>query len=109
MRWQDSSTNDHEKRYTTKHRPNDSKLVLRRAAEVTGQTCSMSPDIQALWVEARSGRLGRPFMVGPKVPPQRVAALRNFFMTMVRDPKFLAEAKSLKSTSTRCQAKICRP
>ena len=69
----------------------------------------MSPDIQALWVEARSGRLGRPFMVGPKVPPQRVAALRNFFMTMVRDPKFLAEAKSLKSTSTRCQAKICRP
>jgi len=56
----------------------------------------MSPDIQALWVEARSGRLGRPFMAGPKVPPQRVAALRNSFMTMVRDPKFLAEAKKFK-------------
>ena len=33
MRWQDSSTNDHAKRYTTKHRPNDSKLVLRRPVE----------------------------------------------------------------------------
>ena len=56
----------------------------------------MRPDIQSLWMEARSGRLGRPFMVGPKVPPQRVAALRKSFMTMVRDPKFLAEAKKFK-------------
>ena len=56
----------------------------------------MRPYIQALWMEARSGRLGRLFLVGPRVPPQCVAALRNSFMTMVRDPKFLAEAKKFK-------------
>jgi len=67
MRWHDSSTNDHEKRSTTKHRPNDSTFVLRPPVECADHTCSMSPYIQALWMEARSGRLGRPFMVGPKV------------------------------------------
>jgi len=56
----------------------------------------MGPDIQAMWMEARPGRLGRPFMVGPKVLPQRVAALRKSFMTMVSGPKYLAEAKKFK-------------
>lgn len=39
---------------------------------------------------------GRPFAVGPGVPPDRVAALRRAFAQMVRDPAFLADAEKLK-------------
>jgi tripartite-type tricarboxylate transporter receptor subunit TctC len=41
-------------------------------------------------------RLGRLFMVAGKVPPDRVAALRAAFDTMVADPEFLAEAEKTK-------------
>lgn len=39
---------------------------------------------------------GRPFAVGPGVPPDRVAALRRAFAQTVRDPAFLADAEKLK-------------
>lgn len=38
-------------------------------------------------------RLGRLFMVGGDVPPERVNALRKAFDAMVADPAFLAEAR----------------
>ena len=37
--------------------------------------------------------MGRPFMLGPKVPADRVAAMRKAFTAMVSEKKFLAEAK----------------
>ena len=37
--------------------------------------------------------MGRPYVLGPKVPKARVKAMRAAFMSMVKDPKFLAEAK----------------
>jgi len=39
--------------------------------------------------------LGRPLATTPDVPPERVAALRAAFDATVKDPDFLAEAKSL--------------
>ncbi len=36
--------------------------------------------------------MGRPYMLGPNVPADRVAALRKAFEDMVKDPKFLADA-----------------
>jgi tripartite-type tricarboxylate transporter receptor subunit TctC len=39
--------------------------------------------------------LGRPLTITPGVPPERVAALRAAFDATVKDPEFLAEAKSL--------------
>jgi tripartite-type tricarboxylate transporter receptor subunit TctC len=37
--------------------------------------------------------MGRPYVVGPKVPADRVKALRKAFMDTAKDPKFLADAK----------------
>ena len=39
--------------------------------------------------------LGRPLATTPDVPADRVAALRAAFDRTVKDPEFLAEAKSL--------------
>jgi len=41
------------------------------------------------------GALGRPLATTPDVPPERVAALRAAFDEAVKDPEFLAEAKTL--------------
>ncbi len=39
--------------------------------------------------------LGRPFVLPPDVPPERVAALRKAFGDMIADPRFRAEADRL--------------
>jgi tripartite-type tricarboxylate transporter receptor subunit TctC len=39
-----------------------------------------------------TGSMGRPFVVAPEVPPERVAALRKAFAETVADPDFLADA-----------------
>ena len=46
-------------------------------------------------IELNDARLimGRPFMVGPDVPEDRVKALRAAFSAMVQDPHFLEDAK----------------
>ncbi len=38
---------------------------------------------------------GRPYVVAPEVPPERVAALRAAFMATMKDPGFVAEARKL--------------
>jgi tripartite-type tricarboxylate transporter receptor subunit TctC len=43
---------------------------------------------------ARS-EMGRPFVLPPGVPPERVAVLRKAFIDTTKDPEFLAEAKKL--------------
>ncbi|MEE9289406.1 MAG: hypothetical protein V3U99_00165, partial [Alphaproteobacteria bacterium] len=40
-----------------------------------------------------SKAMGRPFTVGPKVPADRVKALRKAFMDTMRDPAFVSDAK----------------
>ncbi len=40
--------------------------------------------------------MGRPFAVGPGVPPDRVKARRAAFDAVAKDPKFLADAKKQK-------------
>jgi tripartite-type tricarboxylate transporter receptor subunit TctC len=37
--------------------------------------------------------MGRPFVVGQNVPPERVRALRDAFRALVRDPEFQADAE----------------
>jgi tripartite-type tricarboxylate transporter receptor subunit TctC len=41
-------------------------------------------------------RFGRPYVVAPEVPPERVAALRRAFMIAMRDPELVAEAEKIK-------------
>ena len=40
--------------------------------------------------------MGRPFAAPPKVPPERVTALRRAFDATLKDPEFLAEADKLQ-------------
>ncbi len=40
--------------------------------------------------------VGRPYGLGPKVPAERVEALRAAFRSAVRDPKFMSEAEALR-------------
>lgn len=40
-------------------------------------------------------RFGRPYVMAPEVPIERVAAMRTAFMATFRDPAFLADAKKL--------------
>jgi tripartite-type tricarboxylate transporter receptor subunit TctC len=42
--------------------------------------------------------VGKPTAVGPKVPPDRVAALRAAYQATMSDPAFLADAKNLGIT-----------
>ncbi len=39
--------------------------------------------------------MGRPYVVAPEVPAERVAALRQSFMETMQDPDYLADAKKL--------------
>jgi tripartite-type tricarboxylate transporter receptor subunit TctC len=40
--------------------------------------------------------MARPFAAPPGVPADRVAALRNAFQQMLKDPEFLAETQKLR-------------
>jgi len=42
------------------------------------------------------GSYGRPYVLPPGVPPQRVAALRTAFMDTLRDPALAAEARTMQ-------------
>ena len=42
-----------------------------------------------------SGELGRPVMLPPDVPPERVKMLREAFMATMKDPEFLQDARQL--------------
>jgi tripartite-type tricarboxylate transporter receptor subunit TctC len=53
-----------------------------------------SPDErQALELFFARAAMGRPFVAPPEVPADRIAALRQAFAAMLRDPAFLDEAK----------------
>lgn len=52
---------------------------------------------QVLSVHFHSLALARPFMAPPKVPADRLAALRQAFRDALADPELLAEAKKLRA------------
>jgi tripartite-type tricarboxylate transporter receptor subunit TctC len=52
-------------------------------------------DRKVLRLLASTSAVGRSFYVGPKVPPDQVAALRAAFMATARDPAFKAAADQL--------------
>ena len=55
-------------------------------------------DAQALRLILERTRVGRPFVMAPGVPKDRVDALRSAFESIVRDPAFIAEAKQANLT-----------
>lgn len=53
-------------------------------------------DRKILRLLASVSTVGRPFVAGPRVPAERLDALRKAFMAMGRDPDFLAAAEKMK-------------
>ena len=53
-------------------------------------------DRHLLRVLSSSTHIGRPIFTTPETPPERVAALRKAFDTMVHDPKFIEQARREK-------------
>jgi tripartite-type tricarboxylate transporter receptor subunit TctC len=79
---------------------------VRFLAQLTTVKNSLFPDVPVILDFARNERerqamelilssqlWGRPFVMPPGVPAERVAAVRKAFTTMMRDPEFLADAK----------------
>jgi tripartite-type tricarboxylate transporter receptor subunit TctC len=53
------------------------------------------PDISRMGVPLAVETFGRPYMMSPGVPAERVVALRRAFMATMRDPELLAEAQKI--------------
>jgi tripartite-type tricarboxylate transporter receptor subunit TctC len=51
---------------------------------------------QILELVYSQSRFGRPYVVAPDVPPDRVVALRRAFMATMRDPELMTEAERIK-------------
>ena len=51
---------------------------------------------QIIWLIFARQVMGRPFMAPPGVPPERAIALRDAFMSTMKDPQFLADAEKAK-------------
>jgi tripartite-type tricarboxylate transporter receptor subunit TctC len=60
------------------------------------QAARSSEDRQALELFFARVAMGRPLVLPPGVPADRVAALRTGFQAMLKDPAFLADAKKLR-------------
>ena len=64
-------------------------------APVAADLTSNPDDRRLIELVLSGGALGRPLATTPDVPPERVAALRAAFDETVKDPEFLAEARTL--------------
>jgi tripartite-type tricarboxylate transporter receptor subunit TctC len=58
-----------------------------------GELTNEPDDKMILEILASTADMGRTFMAGPNVPPERVAVLRDAFAAMMKDPELLAEAR----------------
>jgi tripartite-type tricarboxylate transporter receptor subunit TctC len=63
---------------------------------ITNKEINVLVDKQLLRLVTSGSRLGHPFATAPGVPPERVAALREAFAKMVRDPDYLRELAAVR-------------
>jgi tripartite-type tricarboxylate transporter receptor subunit TctC len=75
-----------------KGHPDLNKLGVPR----TAQFAKTDEERQVLELIQSQSTFGRPYLLPPEVPKDRVVALRKAFVDTVRDPALLAEAKQMK-------------
>jgi hypothetical protein len=73
------------------------QIGLKRAADLSdvplmSELAKNDADRQVLTFISSDMGISRAFVTTPGVPPERLAALRQAFMEMMKDPDFLAEA-----------------
>jgi tripartite-type tricarboxylate transporter receptor subunit TctC len=69
-----------------------------RGIPVAGKLADDDQARRALELFYAQNVLGRPYVMAPEVPADRVAALRDAFMQVLKDPELLADAKKLRIT-----------
>ena len=69
-----------------------------RGVPVVGKLAKDEKTRQALELFYAQNVLGRPYVVAPGVPADRTAALRTAFMSALKDPELLADAKKVRIT-----------
>jgi tripartite-type tricarboxylate transporter receptor subunit TctC len=69
-----------------------------RGIPVAGKLADEGQARRALELFYAQNVLGRPYVMAPEVPADRVAALRDAFMQVLKDPELLADAKKLRVT-----------
>jgi tripartite-type tricarboxylate transporter receptor subunit TctC len=70
---------------------------LNKAGVPLGASFAKTPeDKQIMELVYSQGIFGRPFLVAPQVPADRVRILRTAFMETVKDPQAIADAKKMK-------------
>ncbi len=69
-----------------------------RGIPVAGKLAKDEPTRHALELFYAQNILGRPYVLAPEAPPDRVAALRTAFMQALRDPELIADAKKMRVT-----------
>jgi tripartite-type tricarboxylate transporter receptor subunit TctC len=69
-----------------------------RGIPVAGKLAEDAQARQALELFYAQNVLGRPYVMAPEVPAERVAALRAAFMQVLKDPELLADAKNMRIT-----------
>jgi tripartite-type tricarboxylate transporter receptor subunit TctC len=67
-----------------------------RGIPVAGKLAEEGPARRALELFYAQNVLGRPYVMAPEVPADRVAALRDAFMQALKDPELLADAKKMR-------------
>lgn len=70
--------------------------VTRMGVPLSIEFAKSQEDRQAMELIYSQGLFGRPYMLPPGVPPERVAALRKAFMATMADKEFVADAAKLK-------------
>lgn len=68
----------------------------KRGVPVVGKLARDEKTRQALELFYAQNVLGRPYVVAPGVPADRAAALRTAFMSALKDPELLADAKKVR-------------
>jgi tripartite-type tricarboxylate transporter receptor subunit TctC len=66
--------------------------VSKMGAPLSIEFAKTEEDRQVMELIYSQSLFGRPYMLPPGVPPERVAALRKAFMDTMADPQFVAEA-----------------
>lgn len=69
--------------------------ITAAGVPVAGSFARTEEDRQALALFYAQNTFGRPFVISPEVPADRVAMLRTAFMAAMKDPELLADAKRL--------------
>ena len=88
-------------------------VLTKAGIPITGNLATNESDARALALFYAQNNFGRPFVMSPDAPPDRVAIMRQAFNAAMKDPELLSDAARLNvdiipSTGEEVQAEVAR-